>query len=71
MEVKLHPSLDSLVELLFKYVTLCVWGLLSYKVNLRCALFRLLAHAKVESVKSMEQRSQVKKSWFSFTWFVN
>ncbi|KAL5700718.1 hypothetical protein ACHQM5_026131 [Ranunculus cassubicifolius] len=31
-------------------------------------LWRLLAHAKVESVKSMEERNQMKKSWFSFTW---
>ncbi|KAF9594340.1 hypothetical protein IFM89_030469 [Coptis chinensis] len=31
-------------------------------------LWRLLAHAKVESVKAMEQKSQMKRSWFSFTW---
>uniref|UniRef100_A0A2C9W9H6 Uncharacterized protein n=1 Tax=Manihot esculenta TaxID=3983 RepID=A0A2C9W9H6_MANES len=38
-----------------------------------CVLFRLLAHAKVESVKSKEaaeQRRLKKKSWFPFRWFV-
>lgn len=36
-------------------------------------LLRLLAHAKVESVRSKEaakQRSHRKRSWFSFKWFV-
>ena len=35
--------------------------------------FRLLAHAKVESVKTKEaaeQRRLKKKSWFSFGWLV-
>lgn len=36
-------------------------------------LFRLLAHAKVESAKSKEaseKKRQRRKSWFSFSWFV-
>ncbi|KAJ0034329.1 hypothetical protein Pint_24264 [Pistacia integerrima] len=36
--------------------------------------FRLLAHAKLESVKSKEeaeQRRRKKKSWFPFTWLAN
>lgn len=42
-------------------------------LRLNLSLFRLLAHAKVQSVKSVkaaQQRGHVKSSWWSFGWFV-
>lgn len=52
--------------------TIHIFGLPGLCIHL-CALFRLLAHAKTESLKTKEaaeQRRLKKKGWFSFGWLV-